>query len=716
MLSAIPMLNNNNSFTKTAMAQGYYDDNSYYSQYPTEDKKYECRTGPFEGFFVSSVEFCKHIKFDKDKDRKDVSRDNRTGTQGPPGPAGPQGIQGPLGANGTEGPPGANGTRGVPGANGTEIDPCIACLLDALVKLDSGAVLVNVTADLERGLPGPSGDVNITLPLVIEVHLATLLQQQLAESLGLDANATIFEICAAIDAQQESIDLAAVLDDLEDTLVPIVTAQISQLVNQIAIAVSEITGEPIDQALIDEILASIDIDDIVAQITANVQVSLEILEECLELVPPPTPVNNLCTVWQDFTPGNSEIFFSVSHDDGETFSIPLNISESTGASQFPQIACEGNNVYVVWQDTIDGNFEIFFARSADGGQTFSTPDNISENSGNSGSPQITVEGNNVYVVWVDNTSTTPLNTFDIFFARSTDGGQTFSTPDNISENTGNSNSPQISSEGNNVYVVWVDNTELANTDIFFSRSTNGGQTFSTPPGNNISQTTGNSFSPQISSEGNNVIVVWNQLVSGTFEVYFARSGNDGATFSTADNLSEEDANESSDPQISSEGNNVYVVWQDFNFDFSASEIFFALSTDGGLTFSAPPGNNISENTGLSVSPQISSEGNNVYVVWVDNTELNPGNNDIFFARSIDSGATFSSPPDNLSNSEEGSFGPQISSEGDNVYVIWGEALPGNSEIFFSFSHDNGQTFSTPPDNLSENTGVSEAPQISSSTS
>ena len=70
------------------MAQEYdkYGDNSY-SQYPTEDKKYECRTGLFEGFFVSSVEFCKHVKFDKD-DRKD---NNQTGTQGPAGPAGPQG-------------------------------------------------------------------------------------------------------------------------------------------------------------------------------------------------------------------------------------------------------------------------------------------------------------------------------------------------------------------------------------------------------------------------------------------------------------------------------------------------------------------------------------------------------------------------------------------------------------------------------------------------
>ena len=92
----MPLFNNN-----TAFAQGYetYGDSSY-SQYPTDDKKYECRTGPFEGFFVSSVEFCKHVKFDKD--RKDVSRDNRVGAQGPPGPAGPQGAIGPTGSAGPQ--------------------------------------------------------------------------------------------------------------------------------------------------------------------------------------------------------------------------------------------------------------------------------------------------------------------------------------------------------------------------------------------------------------------------------------------------------------------------------------------------------------------------------------------------------------------------------------------------------------------------------------
>jgi hypothetical protein len=90
MLLVMPFLNNNNnSFLSntTAMAQEYdkYGDSSY-SKYPTDDKKYECRTGPFEGFFVSSVEFCKHVKFDDDKDRKDHNRESGTGPQGPSGP------------------------------------------------------------------------------------------------------------------------------------------------------------------------------------------------------------------------------------------------------------------------------------------------------------------------------------------------------------------------------------------------------------------------------------------------------------------------------------------------------------------------------------------------------------------------------------------------------------------------------------------------------
>ena len=156
MLSAMPLFSNNNT---QAMAQGYddyYSDNSYYSQYPTDDKKYECRTGPLEGFFTSSVEFCKHVKFDDSKkDNKvgpigpqgpkgDTGATGATGATGPAGPQGIQGIQGiqgPIGPNGTQGPIGPNGTQGPRGFNGTDGAPGAP-----------GITFINTTTNLYRVL------------------------------------------------------------------------------------------------------------------------------------------------------------------------------------------------------------------------------------------------------------------------------------------------------------------------------------------------------------------------------------------------------------------------------------------------------------------------------------------------------------------------------------------------------------------------------------
>ena len=118
MLAIMPFLNQNNSFSNV-MAQGYDNNgNDYgvsYSQYPTEDKKYECQTGPFEGFFVSSVEFCKPVKF------ADNKRDTKIGPQGPPGPPGTNGTngeRGPQGFNGTNGAQGPAGPQGIQGIQG----------------------------------------------------------------------------------------------------------------------------------------------------------------------------------------------------------------------------------------------------------------------------------------------------------------------------------------------------------------------------------------------------------------------------------------------------------------------------------------------------------------------------------------------------------------------------------------------------------------------
>src|SRR5215207_608101 len=154
MLSAMTFLNNNN-FSNTAMAQGYYgyDSNSnYYSQYPTDDKKYECRTGPFEGFFVSSVEFCKHVKFDDNKKDRDTK-------VGPPGPQGPPGANGTTGATGPQGLPGSPGLQGPPGITNVNASNYYSVIGNASPIFPDTA---NSTVSCLPGDVAISGEYNIT--------------------------------------------------------------------------------------------------------------------------------------------------------------------------------------------------------------------------------------------------------------------------------------------------------------------------------------------------------------------------------------------------------------------------------------------------------------------------------------------------------------------------------------------------------------------------
>ena len=136
----------------------------------------------------------------------------------------------------------------------------------------------------------------------------------------------------------------------------------------------------------------------------------------------------------------------------------------------PSGVVNASNAYVVWEDETLGNDEIFF-RASQGLGTI----NVSNNTGSSENPQIATSGNNVYVTWED---TTPAGNLDIFFAASNNNGTSFGTPINLSNNTGNSEDPQIAASGNNVYVTWQDNTP-GNIDIFFAASNNNGTSFGT---------------------------------------------------------------------------------------------------------------------------------------------------------------------------------------------------------------------------------------------
>ena len=145
-------------------------------------------------------------------------------------------------------------------------------------------------------------------------------------------------------------------------------------------------------------------------------------------------------VWSAGEEEDRHIFFSRSTDGGNTFSSPLSISGKSRTPVFnPEVSSSGNNIYVVWQgQSENGNQDIFMRKSVDYGSSFSGVENLSNDPGGSGNPQVTINGNTIHVAWE---GTTPGNNY-IFYSKS-DNGSKFDSPQKIGDNKGIPYSPEL---------------------------------------------------------------------------------------------------------------------------------------------------------------------------------------------------------------------------------------------------------------------------------
>jgi hypothetical protein len=325
------------------------------------------------------------------------------------------------------------------------------------------------------------------------------------------------------------------------------------------------------------------------------------------------------SVWQSFFENKSSIVFAKSKDSGTTFSSPTQISDPSKDSAFPQISAYGNNIYVAWIDRSANDVtNIFFTKSTDGGATFGKPFAITNYNGNSGIPKIYSNSTNVYLMWEDNS----LKNYDVFLSTSSDSGNTFGAPVNISSNPGDSGAPQMLVNGDSIYATWMDQS-TGNFEIMFAKSTDGGKTFTTPV--NVSAGAQDSGYPQFDVTGNNIYITWTHgETDKNYDIFFAKSTDGGATFSMPMNLSNS-VGASGWPQIAAEGN-IYVSWVDNtsgHFD-----IYIAKSTGDGNSFESPVKVNYNKNNSWNNKMAVSS--NTVYLTW---SESGNNNSDVMFSKS-----------------------------------------------------------------------------------
>ena len=327
-----------------------------------------------------------------------------------------------------------------------------------------------------------------------------------------------------------------------------------------------------------------------------------------------------------------DIRISRSSDNGVSWtpSVTLNSNAATdsGNDLAPVVATDGSGHWVcVWTsddtlgNTVGSDLDIFVARSSDNGMTWTAVaalnTNAATDSGDDTNPSLCTDGlGNWIAAWHsdDTLGDTIGSDYDILVSRSMDNGANWTAPAKLNKNaatdTGDDRFVDVATDGaGNWLATWTSDEDLEGMtgtegDIFASRSTNNGTTWTAVTALNSNATTdsGADIGSKVATDG-----------AGTWVVVWSSKDDLGDTIGTDD------------------------------------DILFARSTDDGDSWSVPAAlnTNAASDSGNDVSPWIASEGSGKWVaVWTSNDSLGGAvgsDNDIFVSRSSNNGATWIAP-------------------------------------------------------------------------
>jgi len=472
---------------------------------------------------------------------------------------------------------------------------------------------------------------------------------------------------------------------------------------------------------------------------------------------------NVYVGWQrDNTNGsNSDIYFGFSNNGGISFSTPIKINDNSpqtayAEGAFPFVGADGD-VYVTWYDSyfkggVPGS--LYVDISVNGGVTFGTDIKAANFLG---PLKYTCDCSNFKTKCFPAGAADPSDPEKLYLTYISDPDGYFDVRIDVGDDPGaaHSDKPNMTRDGNYVYVVWEDYRNGIGSDIFFNRSTDNGQTWELsaigPLDNNTSPGTSPSMNAKVDAIGNYVYCVWEDLRSGMNDIYFNRSVYYGKTWQTDQFIDGSNTTIGGFPVIASADSNVYLAWED-NRHPSNDEIYFSYSNNNGTSFSPPvlmstgdvPGNS------RSYSPRLACSGNYVYCMWIDTRtgsfqpwvsySLNNGVNwqppvmisqglgsfcriplegglectgnyvyacwaddrsavyEIYFNRSINNGLVWGSDIQ-INNGGFTCGFPDMNINGNNVYIAWHDDRnnpgAGPSDIYYDFSTDNGLTWLGP---------------------
>lgn len=359
--------------------------------------------------------------------------------------------------------------------------------------------------------------------------------------------------------------------------------------------------------------------------------------------------------WEDDRDGeleNHQIYFNRSTDSGESFmpeDILLEIDpDGNSMSLEPKITGVGQDLFVVWYDSLNGAYDILVSSSGDAGLTWRAPVRVDSDdpagSAYSARPQIVVGDNaqDVWIAWEDSRD----GKADIYFARSDTGGVTFEEDQRLDngddDGANDSFEPQLCADGgSNLYVVWHDARNGAGRDIFYNYSSNKGDNWLANAQRLDSDNAGfnNSLYPVCASDGSRAHVAWQDNREQGYDVYYREivDGIAGNEEVRLDGGNPAGFANSLDTRIARDGGALVVAWRDGRAEAEAGstngydDLYYNYSQDGGpfLVDEDLRMDSMYDGQSFKVDVNLSVLGGEWYAAWTDGRG---GTSDIYFQR------------------------------------------------------------------------------------